>query len=112
MNEVEALFVYGSLKRGQANFGQLARATFVAEVSTAARFALRIIDGYPALVPGTQAVRGELYRIATAFLPELDEFEGDGYRRELIELATGSRALAYLACAPDRGTPHPADAWP
>ena len=108
----QLLFVYGSLKRGQANHAQLGWALFVGVARTAPCFALRMIDGYPALVPGQRAVLGELYRIATLDLVRLDEFEGDGYRREAIELETGARALGYVAQVPSAGVPHPADEWP
>lgn len=106
------LFVYGSLKRGQSNCEQLRSAEFVAEARTAPRFALRVVDGYPVLVPGTRSIAGELYRIAPRALPALDEFEGQGYARREIELANAGRALAYLATVADAGNPHPADEWP
>ena len=106
------LFVYGSLKRGQANHAELGRALFVGAARTQPAFALRVIDGYPALVPGQRAVHGELYRIAMPDLSHLDEFEGDGYRREELELEAGVRALGYVATRPSAGVPHPADEWP
>lgn len=108
----QLLFVYGSLKRGQANHAQLGRAVFVAVARTLPHFALRMIDGYPALVPGRRAVWGELYRIETYDLSDLDEFEGAAYRRRAIELEGGTDALAYLAVASNAGDPHPADEWP
>ena len=106
------LFVYGSLKRGGANHGQLYAAEYLSVIRTAPRFALRVIDGYPALVPGSRAIVGELYRIAALALPALDEFEGTAYVRQEIELDGGERALAYLSCVPDAGAPYPGDQWP
>jgi gamma-glutamylcyclotransferase (GGCT)/AIG2-like uncharacterized protein YtfP len=106
------LFVYGSLKRRQANHVQLGSGVFVGPARTQPAFALRMINGYPALVPGLRAVSGELYRIATGDLLHLDEFEGAGYRRQEIELEAGSLALAYVAVEPSAGVPHPADEWP
>jgi gamma-glutamylcyclotransferase (GGCT)/AIG2-like uncharacterized protein YtfP len=106
------LFVYGSLKRGRANHHELYAATYVSEAFTAARFALRVVAGYPALVPGSQAIRGELYRIAPSALPALDAFEGERYVRREVELASGMRALAYLSSEPDAGEPYAADEWP
>jgi gamma-glutamylcyclotransferase (GGCT)/AIG2-like uncharacterized protein YtfP len=110
--DVRLLFVYGSLKRGHANHAALGRAVFVVVARTLPQFALRMIEGYPALVPGQRAVRGELYRIETADLSALDEFEGAGYGRQEIELEGGTRALSYLAVLPHAGVPHPADEWP
>ncbi|HET7542756.1 MAG TPA: gamma-glutamylcyclotransferase family protein [Polyangiaceae bacterium] len=106
------LFVYGSLKRGQSNHQELAAGQFVSTARTAPRFALRIISGYPALVPGTSAILGELYRLDAGALAGLDEFEGSAYVRKEIELADGERALVYLASVPDAGVHHPGDEWP
>lgn len=108
----QLLFVYGSLKRGQVNHAELGSARFVGHTQTRPAFALRVIDGYPALVPGQHAVLGELYRIATGDLARLDEFEGPGYRRQAIELEGGSAALSYVATAPASGEPYPRDEWP
>jgi gamma-glutamylcyclotransferase (GGCT)/AIG2-like uncharacterized protein YtfP len=106
------LFVYGSLKRGQANHRELSAARFIATVRTAPTFALRDIAGYPALVPGDRAISGELYELPRQSLPRLDEFEGEGYLRETIELAGGIEALAYIAREPGLGTPLSLDEWP
>lgn len=105
------LFVYGSLKRGRTNHVQLGRAVFLGAARTRSRFALRIIDGYPALVSGGRAVVGELYRIATTDLARLDEFEGEGYERQLVELETSVFAFGYLARRPDAGEPYPGVEW-
>ena len=103
------LFVYGSLKRGRANHGELRAAEFLTTVRTAPCFALRVVHGYPALVHGSRAIVGELYRIAASALPALDDFEGEGYVRAEIALETGERALAYLGSAPGAGAAFPAD---
>jgi len=106
------LFVYGSLKRGRANHHELRAAQYLKGARTAPRFGLRMIDGYPALVPGLRAIAGELYRIPVAALLALDQFEGAGYDRQEIELEHRERALAYLAREPDAGAPYPGDDWP
>src|SRR6478736_7228104 len=94
------LFVYGSLKRAQANHHELGQAEYVSSARTAPRCALRIIDGYPALVPGSCAVLGELYRMPASALPALDEFEGPGYVRREIELVGGRRAFSFVSRVP------------
>lgn len=104
------LFVYGSLKRGQANHHELGPAELLGEVRTAPAFALRAIEGYPALVPGQRAIAGELY-VVSDFAP-LDEFEGDGYVRREIVLADGGRAEAYFAREPAAGIALDCDVWP
>ncbi|MEI9940836.1 MAG: gamma-glutamylcyclotransferase family protein [Pseudomonadota bacterium] len=105
------LFVYGSLKRGRANHHQLHAAEFLTTARTAPRFALRVIDGYPALVPGSRAIIGELYRVATSALASLDEFEGSAYVRQQIELEDAEPALAYLSSVPSAGAAYPGDEW-
>ncbi len=106
------LFVYGSLKRGRANHHELHAVEYVAVAHSAPCFALRLINGYPALVPGSRAIVGELYRIATGALAALDEFEGPGYVRREIDLDGGVRAFAYLSRVPDAGSAYPGDEWP
>jgi gamma-glutamylcyclotransferase (GGCT)/AIG2-like uncharacterized protein YtfP len=106
------LFVYGSLKRGQANERELTGARYLGSALTAAVFALREIDGYPALVPGQRAVSGELYRLSPQQLSALDEFEGEAYVRCDIALASGDSALAYLARLPGAGEPFAFTVWP
>jgi gamma-glutamylcyclotransferase (GGCT)/AIG2-like uncharacterized protein YtfP len=106
------LFVYGSLKRGQANHRELHGARFVAAVRTVPAFALREVAGYPALVPGDRAIAGELYELAVGSLVELDEFEGEGYLRRQIELAGHVSAIAYLARDSDAGRPLSLVEWP
>ena len=115
MAEAEArslLFAYGSLKRGLSNHHELGQARFVAEVTTVPCFALRMLSGYPLLVAGTQAIQGELCALPTAQLAALDAFEGAAYRRRELELADGSRAVAYLASDPAAGAAYGADTWP
>jgi len=106
------LFVYGSLKRGRANHHELRAAEYLSLARTAPCFALRVVHGYPALVPGARAILGELYRIAASALPALDEFEGAAYVRQEIELDGGARALAYLSRMPEAGACYPGDEWP
>ena len=106
------LFVYGSLKRGLRNHHELGPARFVAEARTAPRFALRLLSGYPLLVPGALAVRGELFELPTAQVALLDEFEGPAYERGEIELSDGTLAVAYLATDGTAGQPYTASTWP
>lgn len=105
------LFVYGSLKRGQPNHEQLGQARFIDVARTAPCFALRLIDGYPALVPGMRSIVGQLFEVTFADLERLDDFEGAGYLRVRIELEGGLTAFAYLSRTPARGEPHDADEW-
>jgi gamma-glutamylcyclotransferase (GGCT)/AIG2-like uncharacterized protein YtfP len=90
------LFVYGTLRRGQANHRELDGAPYLGRVTTAPRYAVIESSGYPALIPGGTAVEGELYEVRGEALAELDAFEGSGYVRAPVTLADGSTAAAYF----------------
>jgi gamma-glutamylaminecyclotransferase len=97
------LFVYGTLMRGEANAHLMTAARFVGEARTVTAYQLRLLEGYPALLPGGRtAVRGELHLVDGALLAVLDEFEGHPtlFRRQEVDLAGGARAEAYLFAAP------------
>jgi gamma-glutamylcyclotransferase (GGCT)/AIG2-like uncharacterized protein YtfP len=72
-------------------------ATFVSEATV--RGSLVDLRGYPGLVDGAGAVRGELYRLHDAeLLPVLDRAEGYNFerRRAGVDLADGRRARAWV----------------
>ncbi|MEP7052528.1 MAG: gamma-glutamylcyclotransferase family protein [Pseudomonadota bacterium] len=105
------LFAYGSLKRGQRHHHELAAGRFLVEARTAPRFALRLLEGYPLLVPGKSAVQGELFELPLTSLGSLDEFEGEAYERREIELEGGRSAIAYLARDVSSGAPYAGRDW-
>ncbi|XP_056114577.1 gamma-glutamylaminecyclotransferase C-like [Rhinichthys klamathensis goyatoka] len=92
------VFVYGTLKKGQANYFRMrdhanGQAEFVAHARTVERYPLVIAteDNIPFLlnVPGTgQRVHGEIYSVDQKMLDYLDEFEDcpQMYQRTLIRL--------------------------
>src|SRR5262245_14779388 len=93
------LFVYGTLKRGGAGAAHLVGAIFEGPATTATGFALYDLGEYPALVASLDGVvEGELYQVTLEQLAELDSYEGypDLFHRELVPLADGSQAEAYL----------------
>lgn len=90
------LFVYGSLRRGAENHHELGAAVFVGAVKTLPSYGIARLGVYPALVPGSTSVAGELYEVQEADLPALDAFEGSGYRRALVRLEGGGDAEAYF----------------
>lgn len=101
----ELLFVYGSLKRGARHHAELRGAPFRGLASTEAGYALVEQGDYLALIeePGAAGVGGELFEVTAPLVALLDEFEGDGYRRETLRLRPdgGQKeeicfALAYL----------------
>jgi len=95
------IFVYGSLKQGQANHhyltdGQLIQFTR----TTRAAYSLISLGDYPAALPnGHAAIKGELYKVSQTCLQRLDELEENGklYQRQLVELgAQPQTAWMYL----------------
>jgi gamma-glutamylaminecyclotransferase len=93
------VFVYGTLLRGECNHRLLARARFVGEAVTEARFELVDLGAYPAMCAGgTMAVRGECYCVDARTLARLDRLEGhpDYYERVEIRLATGREVETYV----------------
>ena len=108
----QLLFVYGSLKQGRANHHLLHAAEYVSRVRTAPRFALRVVQGYPALVSGSRSIVGELYRLPANAFRALDEFEGPDYVRQQIELEGRELVQAYLSRVFAAGAPFAGDEWP
>ncbi len=102
----DAIFVYGTLRRGAENHALVAHARR-AEPARARGRIFWLPAGYPALVPGegegAGAVEGELLEfdgaVLDATLRALDAFEGEGelyLRREIeVETASGRRIVAW-----------------
>src|SRR5690606_19616506 len=93
------VFVYGTLRRGEANHRLLERATFLREARTIPAFSLRDLGAFPGLFAGGHTpVVGEVYEVDAATLARLDRLEGHPsfYRREPIALDDGERVEAYL----------------
>jgi gamma-glutamylcyclotransferase (GGCT)/AIG2-like uncharacterized protein YtfP len=64
---------------------------------------VRHVDGFPALLPGSGEVPGELYDIEADHLARLDAFEGEAYVRRLVTLADGASVQAYFLAEPALG---------
>ena len=86
------LFVYGTLKSGGCNHGQMVGQTLVGPARTVPGFRLFDVGGYPGLVSiptDREGVVGEVWRVSAEALERLDAFEGvaEGlYRRERVPL--------------------------
>jgi gamma-glutamylcyclotransferase (GGCT)/AIG2-like uncharacterized protein YtfP len=106
---VDRLFVYGSLRAGQAARSLIADHVIASQSATVAGCIYALADSYPGYVPGkTGTVVGEvmvLSDLAAAFAL-LDAYEGEEFVRRLQEATLtvdGSRVWAwcYLLATPD-----------
>ena len=98
----QAVFVYGTLKRGQSREKSWPRMPL--SVTTAmVRGHLYDLGRYPGLIDGGDVVAGELWSFSTADMPPtlavLDEIEGifgqddDEYRRVIVECLISNQEL-------------------
>jgi gamma-glutamylcyclotransferase (GGCT)/AIG2-like uncharacterized protein YtfP len=105
MSEPHAIFVYGTLRRGGEREGCWPHAPLCVR-SAKLRGALYDLGPYPALLPGDDWVRGELWEIADAdwdhTLQVLDDVEGHAQQPDDLYV----RQLA--SCVDDDGVTHAA----
>lgn len=93
------LFVYGTLMRGERSAHLMDGAERLGPARTAPRFTLHRVEWYPGMASGgATAVRGEVYRVPSALMAELDIYEGPEYARVEIPLDEGPvpSAEAYV----------------
>ena len=100
-NDPLLLFVYGTLKRGKKNHYALVNAHYLNESCTSPDYLLVDLGPYPGMVEKPQegfSVQGELFEIPCKLIIELDKIEDAPFlfNLELITLADGSKAFAYL----------------
>ncbi|OSN08273.1 gamma-glutamylcyclotransferase [Lonsdalea iberica] len=90
------IIVYGSLRRKQGNSHWMTNAQWLGDHQLEG-YELYDLGHYPAAVAGEGAVYGEVYRISSSILTELDALKRDGgeYQRKLIFTPYGS-AWIYL----------------
>jgi gamma-glutamylcyclotransferase (GGCT)/AIG2-like uncharacterized protein YtfP len=101
--EPSCVFVYGTLKRGEARERFWPRPPLAVETATV-RGTLYDLGAFPALTVGDGLVEGELWHLAARDLAEtlaaLDRIEGhsgtinDLYRREIIRCTASVGAIA------------------
>ncbi len=91
------VFVYGTLRHGENNHHLMMKSELLGTHETPPEYALYDLGTYPAVVPGHQTIRGEVYLIDNDTLSELDKLEDVPveYRREQITTPFGV-AWIYL----------------
>lgn len=91
------VFVYGTLRRGEAHHEYLANCQCLGTFDTKPEYTLYDLGEYPGLVEGHNTIAGEVYVIEDATLAQLDILEDVPveYRREQIETCFGI-AWIYL----------------
>lgn len=91
------LFVYGTLKRGQPNHGQLRGARWEGE-ATLEGACLFDLGPFPMAIAGEGQIQGELYALPSEGLTALDAFEGVPrlYERQRRPLSDGRQVWVYL----------------
>jgi len=83
----EAVFVYGTLRRGDCRNGALEGYECLSREAHLQGFHMKHLGGFPAIVPDPdQKVLGEIYRIDKECLAQLDRIEGHPhfYRRTKV----------------------------
>lgn len=94
------LFVYGSLRLGEAHHQLLTGARYLGRHRTEPCFTMHDLGEYPGVVEhGHYAIVGEVFAVDAATLARVDDYEGypHEYTRRLIATPFGS-AWIYLYC--------------
>lgn len=100
----QAVFVYGTLRKGGSNHFRMASADFLGEGKISGR--MYKIDWYPALLCGGETfVKGELYRVDGETLKALDDFEG------ITPDATAPREYRRVKATVNLSNGETEDAW-
>jgi gamma-glutamylcyclotransferase (GGCT)/AIG2-like uncharacterized protein YtfP len=88
---VDRLFVYGTLRRGEAAAHLMSEASFAGDASIRASVLLQ--NGYRGLVPGDELIPGEVFDVPDELFARLDQYEGPGYVRRLTEVDCGGERM-------------------
>ena len=118
---VNRLFVYGTLRSGQAARSLIADSVLAAVPATARGRMFALPDGYPGFLPGTDGrVVGEMMTLSdlAAAFALLVAYEGEDFTRSLqeVELGDGTTVWAwcYVLRSPalaEEGEPIPGGDW-
>tara|TARA_Y100000034_G_scaffold136409_1_gene212716 strand:- start:20942 stop:21307 length:366 start_codon:yes stop_codon:yes gene_type:complete len=87
-NDLTAIFVYGTLKKGKSNHYLLKDSIFLNEFSVKGfDLVFDNHESFPFLVRGKGIVHGEIYLVTSSTLALIDNLEGHPhfYKREIIQ---------------------------
>lgn len=87
--DMTKLFVYGTLMKGEGNHILMGDAEFKGKFKTQGKWGLINIGNFPALVPYSLEVEGELYEVDDEQLARIDRLEGVDagmYQRRTINI--------------------------
>lgn len=92
------IFVYGSLKRGFSKHQLMEGSELICRTRTREYFAMIDLHYFPGVLRDSQVspIYGEVYDINSELLGKLDDYEGDWYYREHVELESGFIAWMYF----------------
>jgi gamma-glutamylcyclotransferase (GGCT)/AIG2-like uncharacterized protein YtfP len=98
---VNRLFVYGTLRSGQAARSLIANHVMAAEPASARGRMFALADGYPGFLPGPDGrVVGEVMTLSdlAAAFALLDAYEGEDFVRSLHEVDLASGGVVWAWC--------------
>jgi len=100
------IFVYGTLRPGGISAHRMDGATWQRAAKTAPCYSLWQLSWYPGMTAtGDTSVAGDVFHVPIDRLAELDDYEGDSYRRINVVLEDGSTAVAWVLRYPPIGKP-------
>jgi gamma-glutamylcyclotransferase (GGCT)/AIG2-like uncharacterized protein YtfP len=91
MKNGRPLFVYGTLRRGEAAEHLMRGSTFVGTATIRGLVTQR--GGFLGLLAGDGVVPGEVFDLPEALFERLDQYEGPGYSRRLSEVECGGETI-------------------
>jgi len=98
---VDRLFVYGTLRSGQAARSLIANHVLAAEPASARGRMFALPDGYPGFLPGPEGrIVGEVMTLSdlAAAFALLDAYEGEEFQRALHEVELGDGRVVWAWC--------------
>lgn len=110
----ELVFVYGTLRQGEANHGFLRGAKYLGMHRTERRYTMHDLGAYPAIVEGgATAVIGEVYAVDNKMLARLDRLEDypEEYSRGRVKTPFGWAWIYLYYGAPKNGAAIASGDW-